>query len=40
MLSSYGMLEKLPEKVLTSDFEEKLDALLAIGDRIVKKYDQ
>lgn len=40
VLSSYGMIEKLPEKVLTSDFEEKLDALLAIGDRIVKKYDQ
>ena len=40
VLSSYGMIEKLPEKILTTDFEEKLDELLAIGDRIVQKYDQ
>ena len=40
VLSSYGMIEKLPEKVLTTDFEEKLDKLLAMGDRIIKKYDQ
>ena len=40
VLSSYGMIEKLPEEVLTSDFEEKLDQLLAIGDHIVKKYEQ
>ncbi len=40
VLSSYGMIEKLPEKVLTSDFEGKLDQLLVIGNRIVEKYDQ
>ncbi len=40
VLSSYGMIEKLPEEVLTTDFEEKLDKLLAMGDQIIKKYDQ
>ena len=38
VLSSYGMIEKLPEKILTTDFEEKLDELLAIGDRIIQIY--
>lgn len=40
VLSSYGMIEKLPENVLRTDFEERLDKLLALGDQIIKKYDQ
>ena len=38
VLSSYGMIEKLPEKMLKSDFEEKLDRLLCQGEEIIKKY--
>lgn len=36
VLSSYGMIEKLPEKMLKSDFEEKLDKLLRQGEEIIK----
>lgn len=38
VLSSYGLIEVLPEKVLTNDFEEKLDRLLEAGDAILEKY--
>ncbi len=38
VLSSYGMIEALPEEVLTGDFEKKLDNLLKIGDAILEKY--
>lgn len=40
VLSSYGMIEKLPEEVLTVDFEEKLDRLLKIGDAILEKHKE
>lgn len=38
VLSSYGMIETLPEGVLTLDFEEKLNRLLEVGDAILEKY--
>lgn len=38
VLSSYGMIESLPEEVLTGEFEEKLDHLLKVGDAILEKY--
>lgn len=38
VLSSYGMIETLPEGVLTLEFEEKLDHLLKVGDAILEKY--
>lgn len=40
VLSSYGMIEKLPEEVLTVNFEEKLDRLLEIGDAILEKHKE
>ena len=40
VLTSYGMIEELPENVLTVDFEKKLDHLLKIGDSILKKYEK
>lgn len=40
VLASYGMIEELPENVLTVDFEKKLDHLLKIGDSILKKYEK
>ena len=40
VLASYGMIEELPENVLTVDFEKKLDHLLEIGDSILKKYEK
>lgn len=40
VLASYGMIEELPENVLTVDFEKKLDYLLKIGDSILKKYEK
>lgn len=40
VLSSYGMIESLPEEVLTSRFEEKLDRLLKVGDAIIQKYKE
>lgn len=38
VLSSYGMIETLPEGVLTLEFEEKLNHLLKVGDAILEKY--
>lgn len=38
VLSSYGMVEKLPENMLNSKFEETLDKLLSIGDKIIKNH--
>lgn len=38
VLSSYGMIESLPEAVLTEDFEKKLNHLLEVGDAILEKY--
>lgn len=38
VLSSYGIIESLPEDVLTIGFEEKLDHLLKVGDAILEKY--
>lgn len=35
VLSSYGMVERIPEKFLTVDFEKKLDQLLASSDLIL-----
>ncbi|MBD5480428.1 MAG: response regulator [Lachnospiraceae bacterium] len=40
VLSSYGMVEKLPANMLNSEFEEKLDKLLNMGDEIIKKHQQ
>lgn len=40
VLSSYGMVEKLPENMLNSKFEETLDRLLCIGDNIIKSHQQ
>lgn len=40
VLSSYGMVEKLPERLLNSEFEKKLDKLLSVGDEIIKKYQE
>lgn len=36
-LSSYGMVEKLPNKFLQSDFDKKLDSLLEQGAAILRK---
>ncbi len=36
VLSSYGMVEKLPQSMLDSEFEKNLDELLKIGDAILK----
>jgi len=36
-LSSYGMVEKLPDLMLQSDFEKKLDSLLQMGSAILQK---
>ena len=38
VLSSYGMIEKLPEYVLKSKFEEDLAALLKVGESILEKH--
>ena len=40
VLSSYGMIEKLPEEVLTSKFETDLDSLLRVGEAILEKHKQ
>lgn len=40
VLSSYGMVETLPEKMLNSKFEEDLDKLLSIGNKIIKKHQE
>lgn len=38
VLSSYGMIEKLPEEVLKSKFEEDLAVLLKVGETILDKH--
>lgn len=38
VLSSYGMIEKLPEDVLTSNFETDLKRLLQVGETILDKH--
>lgn len=38
VLSSYGMIEKLPEDVLKSKFEEDLAVLLKVGETILEKH--
>lgn len=38
VLSSYGMIEKLPEDVLKSKFEEDLATLLKVGESILEKH--
>ena len=38
VLSSYGMIEKLPKDVLTSRFEEDLETLIQIGENILEKH--
>lgn len=38
VLSSYGMIEKLPESVLTSNFETDLKKLLQVGEAILSKH--
>lgn len=38
VLSSYGMVEKLPKNLLSSEFEKKLDSLLNIGEAIIEKH--
>lgn len=40
VLSSYGMIEKLPQEILTSEFEADLDRLMKIGESIIEKYRQ
>lgn len=40
VLSSYGMVENLPQKMLSSSFEKDLDDLLRVGEAIVKKYTE
>lgn len=38
VLSSYGMIEKLPEDVLKSQFEKDLASLLKVGETILEKH--
>lgn len=38
VLSSYGMVEKLPENLLNSDFDKTLEDLLSIGEAILEKH--
>ncbi len=38
VLSSYGMIENLPERLLTGEFENKLDYLLKVGNAIIEKH--
>ena len=38
VLSSYGMIERLPEEVLTSNFEADLKKLLQVGKIILDKH--
>lgn len=39
VLSSYGMVEKLPKTMLDSKFDEQLEQLLKTGDAILKEYE-
>ena len=38
VLSSYGLVEELPGRILNSEFDETIDELLKIGNEIVKKH--
>ena len=38
VLSSYGLVEELPGKILNSEFDETIDELLKIGNEIVKTH--
>lgn len=38
ILSSYGIVERLPRNMLNSDFENKLDELLSIGQGVIDKH--
>lgn len=40
VLSSYGMVEKVPANFLKSDFEERLNKLLETGNAIIEKYEE
>mgnify|MGYP001510200043 CR=1 FL=1 len=40
VLSSYGMVEKLPQKMLESKFDKDLEQLLKVGDAILKEYGE
>ena len=40
VLSSYGMVEKLPQKMLESQFDKDLEQLLKAGDMILKEYGE
>lgn len=40
VLSSYGMIEKLPQYMVSSRFEEKLDEILKVGNRILEKHKE
>ena len=40
VLSSYGMVEKLPQKMLESQFDKNLEKLLKAGDMILKEYGE
>ena len=40
VLSSYGMVEKLPQKMLESQFDKDLERLLKAGDAILKEYGE
>lgn len=40
VLSSYGMVEKLPESMMKSDFEQRLNKLLGVGNAIIEKYEK
>ena len=40
VLSSYGMIEKLPKNLLDSDFDKTLDKLLSIGEAILEKHSK
>ena len=39
VLASYGMIEKLPEKMLNSEFEQDLDKLLEAGKIILERHN-
>ena len=40
VLSSYGMVEKLPQKMLESKFDKDLEQILKVGDAILKEYGE
>jgi len=39
VLSSYGMVEKIPKSMLESKFDEELEQLIRMGDAILKEYE-